>query len=143
VPEPYARQLLNAASCSVAWPTIATSRRFTASAQPSTTTIASFHAYPPDATVRRVRGAVNEVRAVLRREGAGNRRVWVTDADLRRPRRRHRARSALHRRGRPGSIRQALYGTVGADAIFFYQLSDTGIYNSAGEGIKQVIGSLR
>jgi hypothetical protein len=101
--------------------------------------IASFHAYPPDATVRRVRGAVNEVRAVLRREGAGNRQVWVTECGL-----------ATAPPSPPSSFGgytdeagqarfvEALYSTVGADAIFFYQLSDTGIYNSAGEGIKQV-----
>ena len=101
--------------------------------------IASFHAYPPDTAVRRIRGAVNEVRAVLRRAGAGNRQVWVTECGLATaPPSPPSSFGGFTDEAGQARFVEALYGTVGADAIFFYQLRDTAIYNSAGAGIKHV-----
>ena len=101
--------------------------------------IASVHSYPPIASVRPVRRAVNHVRWVLERDGGPSRPVWLTECGI------NTAQSAPPSNfggvtDEPGQARfiRSLYDSVAADAIFLYQMRDTTIFDADGALLKRV-----
>ena len=101
--------------------------------------IASVHSYPPIASVRPVRRAVNHVRWVLERDGGPSRPVWLTECGI------NTAEPSPPSdfggvTDEPGQARfiRALYESVPAAAIFLYQMRDTTIFDGDGAALKRV-----
>jgi hypothetical protein len=101
--------------------------------------IASIHHYPATPSVRHVRLAVNQVRALLHGRGQAAKPVWLTECGIA-----TRAPSSPSGFGgvtdEAGQARflSSLFDTVSADAVFVYQLRDTSIFDAAGRRLKEV-----
>jgi hypothetical protein len=105
--------------------------------------IASFHLYPTRPSAGQVRRAVRQVRAQLLARGDGHKPVWLTECGIatQPPSTPSPFGSATDEAGQARFL-QALYRSVDAQAICWYQLRDTIIFDAAGQELKRVYWGL-
>jgi hypothetical protein len=105
--------------------------------------IASIHVYPTGPWAAEVRAAVRGARAVLRRQGDGARPLWVTEWGVatKPPSTPSGFGGWTSERGQARVI-AATHRTSTADALFYYQLRDTRIYDHEGRVLKEVYWGL-
>jgi hypothetical protein len=105
--------------------------------------IASVHVYPTRASVGPVRRAVRQARAAMTRSGDAKRPLWVTECGLATapPSNPSPFGGATDEAGQARFL-QALYRSVAAEAIFWYQLHDSHILDAEGHTLKAVYWGL-
>jgi hypothetical protein len=105
--------------------------------------IVSIHLYPARPTPGPVRAAVRHTRSIMRAAGDGDRPIWLSECGIasRPPSDPSGFGGATDEAGQARFIR-ALYQTVAVEAICYYQLADTTIFDSADTPLKQVYWGL-
>jgi hypothetical protein len=105
--------------------------------------IANIHIYPERPTAGPVRTAVRHVRAILRAGGNAGRPIWVTECGIAsRPPSTPSGFGGVTDEAGQARFLRALYHTVDVQAICYYQLGDTAIFDAAGTLLKQVYWGL-
>lgn len=105
--------------------------------------IASVHYYPTRPLVRRVRGVVREARRILAAHGDANKPLWLTEVGM-------ATQAPSTPSGFGGHTDEQtharfvrdLYRRAPADAIFYYQLRDSAIFDASGRVLKRVYWGL-
>ncbi len=105
--------------------------------------IANVHLYPTRASAGQVRRAIREVRAEMLARGDALKPIWLTECGLatQPPSTPSYFGGVTSEAGQARFIR-ALYRSVRAEAIFFYQLRDTIIFDASGQPLKHVYWGL-
>ncbi len=105
--------------------------------------IVNFHLYPTRPSAGQARRAVRQVRVQMRARGDGQKPVWLTECGIatQPPSTPSPFGSATDEASQARFLR-ALYRSVDAQAICWYQLRDTIIFDAAGQELKQVYWGL-
>jgi hypothetical protein len=105
--------------------------------------ISNVHLYPRRASVGQVRLALRAARAEMVRSGDASKPLWLTECGLatQPPSTPSHFGGVASEECQARFIR-ALYRSAGAEAIFFYQLRDTIIFDAANRPLKQVYWGL-
>lgn len=105
--------------------------------------IASVHHYPERPLARRVRGVAREARHTLAALGDGGKPLWLTEVGMatQPPSTPSGFGGVADERAHARFVRE-LYRGVPADAIFYYQLRDSAIFDARGRVLKRVYWGL-
>lgn len=105
--------------------------------------VASVHYYPTRPLVRRVRGVVREARRILASHGDAGKPLWLTEVGLatQPPSTPSGFGGCANERAHARFVRN-LYRRVPVEAIFYYQLRDSAIFDASGRVLKRVYWGL-
>jgi hypothetical protein len=105
--------------------------------------IANIHVYPTSARIGQVRRAARQARATLARYDDAQKPLWITECGLatQPPSNPSPFGGVTDEAGQARFLR-ALYRTVNAEAIFWYQLHDSIILDAEGHALKEVYWGL-
>lgn len=105
--------------------------------------IASVHFYPTRPFARLARNAMREARRALAAHGDGQKPLWLTEIGLAtRPPSTPSGFGGFTDERRHARFVRNLYARVPADAIFYYQLRDSAIFDAQGNTLKRVYWGL-